>query len=127
KCPSPGCPNCGSRCCNDDQSCCNGEACCDSGQVCCGEKCCPLGQTCDKHGKCKNPFEECTPATCDTFIPCSSTNSDCVCGSIADGGGFCVPGSTPCAGLPTCSTNADCSKGSICLVDTCCGPGVCVS
>ena len=89
----------------------------------------PNGNCCaiiDQYGYCKDEFPGCVAATCETFIPCSSSDSDCVCGSVAQGGGFCVPGSTPCAGLPTCSNSTDCASCSICLVDTCCGAGVCV-
>ncbi len=125
-CDAPGkevCP--GGACCNSGQ--CAGDGKCCHTEVCGpNNKCCPLGTTCNSEGHCVNPFPGCTAATCSTFIPCSSSDSDCVCGSIAEGGGFCVPGSTPCAGLPVCTTSADCAAGSICLVDTCCGAGVCI-
>jgi hypothetical protein len=73
------------------------------------------------------PHPECVGATCATFIACSSANPDCVC-VTTDDGGFCVPGSTSCAGLAPCpgGTSAECPSGSHCAVDTCCGSGVCV-
>jgi hypothetical protein len=71
---------------------------------------------------------ECQGATCETFIACSSSNPDCVC-VTTDRGGFCVPGSTACAGLPLCpgGTSAECPAGSVCAVNTCCGDPVCVA
>jgi hypothetical protein len=128
-CDAPGKEVCSGGDCCDSGKCAGDGKCCDSAdRELCGSdnRCCPLGM-CNEQGECKSPFPGCTAATCETFIPCSTANSDCVCGSIAEGGGFCVPGSTPCAGLPACTTSADCSPGSICLVDTCCGAGVCIS
>jgi hypothetical protein len=74
------------------------------------------------------PAPECQGATCATFIPCSSGNPDCVCVST-DEGGFCIPGSTQCAGLPLCpgGTSAECPAGTVCAVGTCCGQPVCVA
>lgn len=94
---------------------------------CCGPKnqCCPAGFTCTNN-KCTSPNAGCTGATCTTFIECSSSNPDCVCGTIAEGGGLCVPGSTPCAGLTPCSASGQCGSDSLCLIDSCCGVGVCV-
>jgi hypothetical protein len=71
-----------------------------------------------------NPNPECRGANCATFIPCSSENGDCVCTTTSTGGGFCVPGSTPCAGLTPCD-NGNCPAGSVCVVDTCCGTPLC--
>ena len=67
---------------------------------------------------------ECAGATCASFTPCS-TNVDCVCGSVAGGGGICVPGSTACESLQPCD-NLVCPPGSVCSVDSCCGDPVCV-
>jgi Coenzyme PQQ synthesis protein D (PqqD) len=72
---------------------------------------------------------ECTGATCTTFTPCSSTNGDCVCGSIcgpSGPGGICVPGSTACGSLVACAADLSCPSGSVCACDSCCGIPVCV-
>jgi hypothetical protein len=93
---------------------------------CCGNnQCCPDGYTCN-NGTCTSPNSGCAGATCTTFVPCSSSNPDCVCGSIVEGGGLCVPGSTPCAGLAPCSSSADCGADALCLFGSCCGEPVCV-
>ena len=136
------CPNggitCGGVCCGSCMDCTTGPGaptgecvadttCTDQGLgPCCGSNnmCCPIGQTC-VNGVCTSPNPGCVAATCETFVPCS-TETDCVCTSVAEGGGLCVPGSTACAGLTTCSTSADCSSGSLCAIDTCCGVGVCI-
>jgi len=71
---------------------------------------------------------QCSGQTCETFTTCNP-GSACafpVCGSTAEGGGVCVEGATPCAGLSNCITSADCG-GGICFVNTCCGRPVCVS
>jgi hypothetical protein len=97
-------------------------------QVCCsqatGSMCCGPGQNCTD-GICVSPNPGCVGATCNAFVECSS-NPDCVCGTVAEGGGLCVPGSTSCAGLAPCSSSGDCPGGTLCLIDTCCGAGVCV-
>jgi hypothetical protein len=67
---------------------------------------------------------ECEGATCASFTPCS-TNVDCVCGSVAGGGGICVPGSTSCESLQLCD-NLACPPGSVCTVESCCVDPVCV-
>ncbi len=125
-CPSPKVLDPAKNCCSSSEI--------DAAGYCCnpsdGRHLDPNGNCCaqfDQYGYCVDKFPGCTAATCGNFVPCSASNSDCVCGSVANGGGFCVPGSTPCAGLPTCTTNNDCASGSICLVNTCCGAGVCVS
>ena len=73
---------------------------------------------------------ECAPATCATFIPCNeggNCGSYGVCVSIAEGGGTCLYGPTPCAGLTLCpGGTTDCGAGEICAVNTCCGDPVCV-
>jgi hypothetical protein len=77
---------------------------------------------------CGNPNPECIGATCSTFIPCASSGS-CqapVCATTAGGGGVCVEGETPCAGLLPCTTSADCPNAGICAVGSCCGQPVCV-
>jgi len=73
------------------------------------------------------PHPECEGASCENFIPCSSQNPDCVCVST-DQGGFCVPGSTPCAGLPLCpgGSSDECPPDNVCASDTCCGQPVCI-
>lgn len=144
-------PVCTREYCGDGLQC-PGEECepgtnCDSGP--CSNEClcpvipdCPCGSSCstadgqqgvckdtDGNGSCEctqNPNPECQPATCSTFVPC--TGSGCgapVCGSTTEGGGVCVEGATPCAGLADCTTSADCSAG-LCLMQTCCGRNVCV-
>ena len=71
---------------------------------------------------------QCTGQTCATFTTCNpgSACSDPVCGSTAEGGGVCVEGTTPCAGLGDCTNSVDCG-GGICFVNTCCGRPVCGS
>jgi hypothetical protein len=73
------------------------------------------------------PHPECNEATCETFVPCSGANPDCVCVDT-DRGGTCVPGSTQCAGLPLCpgGTSAECPPDHVCAVNTCCVDPVCV-
>jgi hypothetical protein len=73
-----------------------------------------------------NPNPECRGATCGNFIPCA-TNPDCVCTTTAEGGGVCIPGSTPCAGLADCAADLSCTRGSFCIVDTCCIVPKCAS
>ena len=82
------------------------------------------GDDCD----CANPSPECEGATCTTFIPCNEPNDcvDPVCVTTAEGGGACLEGATPCAGLPDCNATSDCPEGWICAVETCCGRPVCV-
>jgi len=69
----------------------------------------------------------CQGQTCGNFSTCNP-GSGCgnpVCATISEGGGVCVEGQTPCAGLADCTTSADCA-GGLCLVGTCCGRPVCV-
>ncbi len=76
-----------------------------------------------------NPDPECEGATCLTFIPCNEPNLciQPVCMTTAEGGGLCVEGQTPCAGLPPCPNGTgDCPPGWICGVETCCGGPVCI-
>lgn len=76
-----------------------------------------------------SPNPECEGADCATFLPCNLPNSctSPVCATTAEGGGLCVEGTTPCAGLVLCpGGTSDCPAGSICLVNTCCGDPVCV-
>lgn len=69
---------------------------------------------------------ECAGQTCSTFTTCNPGSGcvDPVCGSLAEGGGICVEGRTPCFGLADCTTSADCGSG-LCFVDSCCGRPVC--
>ena len=60
-------------------------------------------------GICDAP--ECEGATCETFIPCEG-NEACVCVTTSTGGGVCVIGATPCAGLLLCP-DGDCPPGSV--------------
>jgi len=72
---------------------------------------------------------ECTGASCSTFIPCSSTNPDCVCAALGapfGPGGICVPGSTSCGVTGPCGPSGECPAGNVCVVDTCCGGPVCI-
>ena len=71
---------------------------------------------------------ECAGQTCETFTTCNP-GSGCespVCGSLAEGGGICVEGTTPCAGLADCAASDDC-PGGLCFVDSCCSRPVCVT
>lgn len=73
------------------------------------------------------PNPECEGATCETFIPCDPAGG-CempVCATIAEGGGVCVEGTTPCAGLLGCASSADCPGDGLCVVETCCRIPVC--
>jgi hypothetical protein len=70
------------------------------------------------------PVEDCLGATCETFVPCTSLNPDCICVTTPDGP-FCVPGSTPCTAGPQCGAGNTCPPGYLCAVDTCCGVPVC--
>ena len=72
------------------------------------------------------PNPECAGATCSTFVACDSTNPDCVCTTLFNGGGLCVPGSTSCVSLAACSADGGCPDGSLCAVNTCCGTPVCI-
>jgi len=121
---------------------------CDDGDVCTADSCdatsgacinakidgcchdnteCPENLVCVDNVCVDNPNPECAGANCSTFIPCSSSNPDCVCGTTEAGGGFCVPGSTGCAGLTDCTNGqSDCAVDEVCLVGTCCGNNVCV-
>jgi hypothetical protein len=72
-----------------------------------------------------NPNPECKGSSCGSFQQCS-TNPDCICTTTSTGGGFCVPGSTACAGLEACGRDGSCPSGSLCVVNSCCGDPVCV-
>lgn len=73
---------------------------------------------------------ECRGATCETFVPCSSSNADCVCVDVPPRigavGGFCIPGSTQCASLTACGPGDSCTPGFVCAKNTCCQDDVCV-
>ena len=69
---------------------------------------------------------ECRGATCVTFLPCSSTNPDCVCATLSTDEGLCFPGSTPCVSLDACGPDFVCPPGFVCALDSCCGPAVCI-
>ncbi|MCW2621582.1 MAG: hypothetical protein JWL64_1184 [Frankiales bacterium] len=72
-----------------------------------------------------DPNPECSGSSCANFIPCSS-NADCVCGTTATGGGFCIPGTSACGSLTTCGAGNVCGPDQVCLIDTCCGRPVCI-
>jgi hypothetical protein len=119
---------CNGVCCNTcmdcvDNVCHENVLCTEQGLACCNNVCCAEGLICSE-GLCVSPNSGCVGATCETFVPCS-TNPDCVCVTVAEGGGLCVPGSTACAGLATCPAGA-CPEGSLCAIGTCCGEPVCV-
>ena len=122
---------------------------CDDGDVCTADTCdstvpggcvhtpipgcchtddeCPRGQVCLDNVCTDNPNPECAGETCETFTGCSPANSDCVCTTTTAGGGLCVPGSTPCAGLTPCpSGGAECAADELCIEASCCGNNVCV-
>jgi hypothetical protein len=87
---------------------------------------CPLGQVCLDNQCTDNPSPQCEGETCETLTSCSDT-AGCVCGSIVDGGGICVPGETPCADLTPCPNGAaDCDADEVCIEQSCCGEQVCV-
>lgn len=118
---------CNEICCDPCMDCLNGECVPNvtcGNQVCCNNVCCADGFTCT-NGVCTSPSGGCVGATCDTFIPCSGSNQDCVCATLAEGGGLCVPGSTPCDSLVPCDNGA-CPDGSVCAIGSCCGEPVCV-
>jgi hypothetical protein len=77
-----------------------------------------------------DPPGACTGGTCGAYAPCSADNPDCVCvmTTTEPGDGvFCMPGSTPCAGLALCPGGfQDCPPGELCVFETCCGEPVCV-
>jgi hypothetical protein len=134
ECP-PGQQLCNGVCCDFCMDCLDGQCVpnttCASNNTgpCCGNQCCQSNFTCDTTQNppvCMSPHEECAGATCSTFVPCSSANPDCVCGTIAEGGGLCVPGSTQCASLATCSSSADCGPDALCTIGSCCDEPVCV-
>jgi hypothetical protein len=78
---------------------------------------------------CLNPDPECIGAVCGSSPPCSGPR-ECAspfCVSTADGGGACIDGSIPCAGLIPCpGGTGDCPPGSVCAVNTCCGAAYCI-
>lgn len=117
---------CADVCCDECHDCLNNKCVpkitCGS-NACCDGICCEPGYTC-QGGVCTSPNSRCVGATCDTFVPCS-TNPDCVCVTLASGGGLCFPGSTPCAGLTKCN-DAPCPAGYLCAIGTCCRDSVCV-
>jgi len=74
----------------------------------------------------QSPNPECEGATCENFIPCEPAGG-CVmpiCATIAEGGGVCVEGTTPCNSVDSCTSSDDCPDG-FCVVETCCGEPVC--
>ena len=89
----------------------------------------------ESHPECANPPSctegpepDCAGQTCYTFTTCNP-GSGCnypVCGSLAEGGGLCVEGTTSCSELGDCTTSSDCSDDELCFVDSCCGRPVCV-
>jgi len=119
---------------------------CDDGNICTADSCdpatgcintpidgccftdddCPEDQVCIDNVCTDNPSPQCVGLTCDTFTQCSAANSDCVCGTIVEGGGLCVPGSTPCAGLADCNNSGDCPADQLCATASCCQRNVCV-
>lgn len=117
---------CGDLCCDKCHDCLNDRCVpmtkCGT-NACCDGFCCEPGYTC-QGGVCTSPNSKCVGATCTTFVPCS-TNRDCVCVTLASGGGLCFPGSTPCAGLAKCN-DAPCPTGYLCAIGTCCVDSVCV-
>ena len=75
------------------------------------------------------PAPECEGASCGNFLPCNEPNSceSPVCVTTSEGGGACLEGTTPCAGLSACPGGVgDCPPGYVCAVQTCCGGPVCV-
>ncbi len=71
---------------------------------------------------------ECAAASCGSFVACAAPEAGCespVCVQVAEMGGQCVEGTTPCAGLADCTRSSQCF-GGVCAVNTCCGRSVCV-
>lgn len=49
-----------------------------------------------------------------------------MCASTTEQTGYCVDGSTPCAGLADCTDSINCASGEICAAASCCSRNVCV-
>ena len=88
----------------------------------------------NEHPVCEEPASletcgvKCMGQTCKTFTQCNP-GSGCqlpVCGTIVEGGGACIEGTTPCEGLPDCTKSDDCYEG-LCFESTCCGRSVCLN
>ncbi|UPX16443.1 uncharacterized protein EKO05_0006842 [Ascochyta rabiei] len=86
----------------------------------CGNVC--ASGSCAK-GLCTTP--SCAGSSCSKYIYCGSS---CVCGSLNNGGGLCIPGTTSCSS-PACSIDSDCAANQLCVISTCCrgGGGICVT
>jgi hypothetical protein len=67
-----------------------------------------------------------SPGQCGGFSSCGQ-GGDCVCATLAEGGGTCGHGGTPCAGIQRCTATSQCPSGYSCWATSCCGGfGVCV-
>lgn len=78
-------------------------------------------ESCDCCGA--QPCVTCAGGACGNLPRCAANNADCLCFTTPEGGGACIPGSTPCAGLRACSSSSDCPPGFGCAVTSCCGGG----
>ncbi len=128
-CPEDCDADCGNRVCEDQGSC--GEDqdnCCDD----CG---CPTGYRCaggecvrDSGGACcldgADPYTCDNPGTCGDFEVCMD-DPNCVCGTLAEGGGRCLEGGMCDALIPCPDGSSDCPVDQYCYVDTCCDGPVC--
>ena len=83
---------------------------------------------CQKPASLQTCGVQCEGKTCDTFTTCNPKSGcqDPVCGTIVEGGGVCVEGTTYCDDLPSCSKSEGCYEG-LCLESSCCGRNVCVN
>ena len=82
-----------------------------------GFVCCPSGQVCSPAtNQC---VAECT---CESFTPCGTGGSDCLCVQTTEGTSACI---VPFCSGQQCTTSSECGAGSICFVSgaPCCGGG----
>src|SRR5207247_5127567 len=82
-----------------------------------GFVCCPSGQVCSPAtGQC---VPECT---CESFTPCGSAGSNCLCNQTTEGTSACT---SPTCTFEPCTNSAQCGAGSVCFVsgESCCGSG----
>jgi hypothetical protein len=92
----------------------------DTSRVCgtpTGFVCCPSGEVCSPAtNQC---VEQCT---CESFTPCGSAGSGCLCNQTTEGTSACI---VPTCTFQPCTSSAECGAGSVCFVsgEPCCGSG----